>query len=143
MGHSGQMGGEVQGEEDSQVGGVVLWHPSRRALSALATVDDPAAAYGGERLVFERLAQMEIRRPEVELEIGFTPEADLDPLVAISRMVMRHGLSPGVTQKPRLIRLAEPIVQHTPGKKRVGVIEMPAPSGDGLHRARFRTLFRH
>jgi hypothetical protein len=83
MGHSGQMGGEVQGEEDSQVGGVVLWHPSRRALSALATVDDPAAAYGGERLLFERLAQMEIRRPEVELEIGFTHEADLDPLVAI------------------------------------------------------------
>jgi hypothetical protein len=26
------------------------------------------------------LAQMEIRRPEVELEINFTPEADLDPL---------------------------------------------------------------
>jgi YihY family inner membrane protein len=33
-----------------------------------------------DRLVFERLAQMEIRRPEVELDIGFTPEADLDPL---------------------------------------------------------------
>jgi YihY family inner membrane protein len=33
-----------------------------------------------DRLVFERLAQMEIRRPEVRLEIGFTPEADLDPL---------------------------------------------------------------
>jgi hypothetical protein len=35
-----------------------------------------------DRLVFERLAQMEIRRPEVELEIIFTPEADLDPLEA-------------------------------------------------------------
>jgi YihY family inner membrane protein len=35
-----------------------------------------------DRLVFERLAQMEIRRPEVELEINFTPEADLDPLEA-------------------------------------------------------------
>jgi len=33
-----------------------------------------------DRLVFERLAQMEIRRPEVTLEIGFTPDADLDPL---------------------------------------------------------------
>jgi YihY family inner membrane protein len=33
-----------------------------------------------DRRVFERLAQMEIRRPEVKLEIGFTPEADLDPL---------------------------------------------------------------
>jgi YihY family inner membrane protein len=33
-----------------------------------------------DRLVFERLAQMEIRRPEVKLEIAFTPEADLDPL---------------------------------------------------------------
>jgi YihY family inner membrane protein len=33
-----------------------------------------------DRLVFARLAQMEIRRPEVELEIGFTPQADLDPL---------------------------------------------------------------
>jgi YihY family inner membrane protein len=35
-----------------------------------------------DRLVFERLAQMEIRRPEVRVEIGFTPEADLDPLEA-------------------------------------------------------------
>jgi YihY family inner membrane protein len=33
-----------------------------------------------DRRVFERLARMEIRRPEVELFIGFTPEADLDPL---------------------------------------------------------------
>jgi YihY family inner membrane protein len=35
-----------------------------------------------DRLVFERLARMEIRRPEVRVEIGFTPEADLDPLEA-------------------------------------------------------------
>ena len=33
-----------------------------------------------DRRVFERLARMEIRRPEVELDIGFTPEADSDPL---------------------------------------------------------------
>jgi hypothetical protein len=37
-----------------------------------------------DRLVFERLAQMEIRRPEVELEVAFTPEADLDPLETTS-----------------------------------------------------------
>ncbi len=33
-----------------------------------------------DRVVFERLAQMEIRRPEVRVEVGFTPEADHDPL---------------------------------------------------------------
>jgi uncharacterized BrkB/YihY/UPF0761 family membrane protein len=33
-----------------------------------------------DRAVFERLAQMEIRRPEVRLEMGFLPEADYDPL---------------------------------------------------------------
>jgi YihY family inner membrane protein len=33
-----------------------------------------------DRLVFERLARMEIRRPEVRLEVDFRPEADLDPL---------------------------------------------------------------
>jgi uncharacterized BrkB/YihY/UPF0761 family membrane protein len=33
-----------------------------------------------DRKVFERLAQMEIRRPEAELEVAFTPEADRDPL---------------------------------------------------------------
>jgi YihY family inner membrane protein len=35
-----------------------------------------------DRLVFERLARMEIRRPEVRVEVGFKPEADLDPLEA-------------------------------------------------------------
>ncbi len=34
----------------------------------------------GDRLVFERLAQMEVRRPEVEVHIQFTPEADYEPL---------------------------------------------------------------
>jgi len=33
-----------------------------------------------DRLVFERLARMELRRPEVRLEVGFLPEADHDPM---------------------------------------------------------------
>ncbi|HXY27909.1 MAG TPA: YhjD/YihY/BrkB family envelope integrity protein [Acidimicrobiales bacterium] len=33
-----------------------------------------------DRLVFERLARMEIRRHEVDVQIDFTPEADFDPL---------------------------------------------------------------
>jgi YihY family inner membrane protein len=33
-----------------------------------------------DRVTFERLAQMEIRRPEVSLEVHFSPEADLDRL---------------------------------------------------------------
>ncbi len=37
-----------------------------------------------DRLVFDRLAQMEIRRPEVELEVRFLPSADWDPLDAAS-----------------------------------------------------------
>ncbi len=37
-----------------------------------------------DRLVFERLAQMEIRRPEVQLELVFKPSADFDPLTATS-----------------------------------------------------------
>jgi hypothetical protein len=37
MGHSGQMGGEVQGGGDSQVGGeIVLWHPSEKINPPLA-----------------------------------------------------------------------------------------------------------
>ena len=35
-----------------------------------------------DRLVFDRLAQMEIRRPEVQLKLAFLPEADFDPLTA-------------------------------------------------------------
>jgi YihY family inner membrane protein len=35
-----------------------------------------------DRLVFDRLAQMEIRRPEVQLKLVFMPEADFDPLTA-------------------------------------------------------------
>jgi YihY family inner membrane protein len=34
----------------------------------------------GDRLVFERLARMEVRRPEVNVEIQFTPQADFDPM---------------------------------------------------------------
>ncbi len=33
-----------------------------------------------DRAVFERLAQMEVRRGEVEVEVDFTPDADFDPL---------------------------------------------------------------
>jgi uncharacterized BrkB/YihY/UPF0761 family membrane protein len=33
-----------------------------------------------DRAVFERLAQMEVRRGEVEVQVDFTPEADFDPL---------------------------------------------------------------
>ncbi len=33
-----------------------------------------------DRDVFERLAQMAIRRPESELEVAFSPQADVDPL---------------------------------------------------------------
>jgi uncharacterized BrkB/YihY/UPF0761 family membrane protein len=33
-----------------------------------------------DRAVFERLARMEVRRDEVEVEVEFTPEADFDPL---------------------------------------------------------------
>ena len=33
-----------------------------------------------DKAVFERLARMEVRRGEVEIEVGFTPEADFDPL---------------------------------------------------------------
>ena len=33
-----------------------------------------------DRAVYQRLALMEIRRPEVKLEMGFLPEADYDPL---------------------------------------------------------------
>jgi YihY family inner membrane protein len=35
-----------------------------------------------DKKVFERLAQMEIRRPEVRLDLDFLPEADMDPLSA-------------------------------------------------------------
>ncbi len=35
-----------------------------------------------DRLVFDRLAQMEIRRPEVQLKLIFLPEAEFDPLTA-------------------------------------------------------------
>ncbi len=40
-----------------------------------------------DRLVFERLAHMEIRRPEVRIEVGFAPEADHDPLKAATGSV--------------------------------------------------------
>jgi len=33
-----------------------------------------------DRAVFERLARMEVRRPEVAVRVEFTPEADFDPL---------------------------------------------------------------
>ncbi len=33
-----------------------------------------------DRAVFERLAEMEVRRGEVEVKVGFTPDAEFDPL---------------------------------------------------------------
>ncbi len=42
-----------------------------------------------DRAVFERLAQMEVRRPEVEVRVEFTPEADFDPLAPSSGSVVR------------------------------------------------------
>ena len=33
-----------------------------------------------DRAVFKRLALMEVRRPEVEIHLAFTPEANFDPL---------------------------------------------------------------
>jgi YihY family inner membrane protein len=36
-----------------------------------------------DRAVFERLALMEVRRPEVKVEIGFLPEANYDPLESL------------------------------------------------------------
>jgi len=38
-----------------------------------------------DKVVFDRLAQMEIRRPEVQLEVSFLPEADRDPLASTER----------------------------------------------------------
>ena len=35
-----------------------------------------------DRAVFERLGRMEVRRPEVRVDVGFTPDADHDPLAA-------------------------------------------------------------
>jgi len=37
-----------------------------------------------DKAVFERLARMEVRRPEVRVDIGFTPEADIDPLAPVA-----------------------------------------------------------
>jgi uncharacterized BrkB/YihY/UPF0761 family membrane protein len=46
-----------------------------------------------DREVFERLARMEIRRPEVGLRVEFLPEADEDPLAESSAPAKRdvHG----------------------------------------------------
>ncbi len=50
----------------------------RYRLWPRSMVQPPLTA--ADRKVFERLAQMEIRRPEAELVVAFTPEADRDPL---------------------------------------------------------------
>jgi YihY family inner membrane protein len=44
-----------------------------------------------DREVFQRLAQMEIRRPEVRLEMEFLPEADVDPLLPTATSGERDG----------------------------------------------------
>jgi uncharacterized BrkB/YihY/UPF0761 family membrane protein len=43
-----------------------------------SVVQPPLTA--ADRKVFERLTRMAVRRPEAELSIAFTPEADRDPL---------------------------------------------------------------
>jgi YihY family inner membrane protein len=50
----------------------------RYRLWPRSMVQPPLTA--ADREVFKRLAQMEIRRPEAELVVAFTPEADRDPL---------------------------------------------------------------
>jgi YihY family inner membrane protein len=50
----------------------------RYRLWPRSVVQPPLTA--ADREVFQRLAQMEIRRPEAELVVAFTPEADRDPL---------------------------------------------------------------
>ncbi len=42
-----------------------------------------------DRAVFDRLAQMEVRRPEVELEVRFLPEADRNPLAGLPTRAQR------------------------------------------------------
>ena len=53
-----------------------------------------------DRQVFERLAQMEIRRPEAELAVAFTPEADRDPLGPEPPATDRTGLDAEPTDPP-------------------------------------------
>ena len=50
----------------------------RYRLWPRSMVQPPLTA--ADREVFKRLAHMEIRRPEAELVVAFTPEADRDPL---------------------------------------------------------------
>jgi YihY family inner membrane protein len=53
---------------------------SRYRLWPRSMVQPPLTT--ADRQVFERLARMAVRRPEAELSIAFTPEADRDPLEA-------------------------------------------------------------
>ena len=53
---------------------------SRYRLWPRSMVQPPLTA--ADRRVFERLTRMAVRRPEAELSIAFTPEADFDPLAA-------------------------------------------------------------
>ncbi len=41
-----------------------------------------------DRAVFERLARIEVRRPEVQVRVEFTPDAEVDPLVPPSSSTM-------------------------------------------------------
>ena len=44
-----------------------------------------------DKAVFERLARMEIRRSEVQLQVGFSPQADFDPLEPSPASAERAG----------------------------------------------------
>ena len=52
----------------------------RYRLWPRSIVQPPLTA--ADRHVFERLTNMAVRRPEAQLSIRFTPEADRDPLKA-------------------------------------------------------------
>jgi hypothetical protein len=55
-----------------------------------------------DKEVFDRLARMEIRRPEVQVDVGFTPEADFDPLAPTSEPVNRGAVESGAESTPPL-----------------------------------------
>jgi YihY family inner membrane protein len=59
-----------------------------------------------DRLVFERLAQMEVRRPEAEVQIEFTPQAAFDPMAPSAPPAEKDvgGAGVNVDESPPRIR---------------------------------------
>ena len=82
-----------------------------------------------DRQVFERLAQMEIRRPEVELAVKFSAEADHDPLDRSSPPDEIPGTGTDAEARPGRDRgLFGPRLQRASGPGR----GRRPPSGNGL-----------